>query len=84
MDPSSPSPALSVALAVLAVLFFHLEFDGFGGGFLGVSLFFTLSGFLITQLILREFENTGRLSLTRFWVIRSWISSSPILVQVTA
>lgn len=55
------------ALAVLAVLFFHLEFDGFGGGFLGVSLFFTLSGFLITQLILREFENTGRLSLTRFW-----------------
>lgn len=55
------------ALAVLAVLFFHLEFDGFGGGFLGVSLFFTLSGFLITQLILREFENSGRLSLTRFW-----------------
>src|SRR3954466_1425773 len=53
------------ALAVIAVLAFH---DGrLGGGFLGVSTFFTLSGFLITGLILREHDTSGRISLRGFF-----------------
>ena len=53
------------ALAVLAVLAFH---DGrLAGGFLGVSTFFTLSGFLITGLLVREFERAGRVSLRDFF-----------------
>ena len=55
------------ALAVLAVLLFHAEFSFASGGFLGVSLFFTLSGFLITTLLIDEHESTGTLSLRRFY-----------------
>ena len=55
------------ALSVLLVMAFHLEIAGFAGGFLPVSLFFTLSGYLITQLILDEFDTTGRFSLLDFW-----------------
>ena len=56
------------ALAVLAVLAFH---DGrLNGGFLGVSTFFTLSGFLITGLLIREWHDTGFISLRRFYARR--------------
>lgn len=54
-------------VAVLAVLFFHGGFGWAVGGWLGVSLFFTLSGYLITSVTLTEFEATGRVSLTGFW-----------------
>ncbi len=56
------------ALAVAAVLAFH---DGhLGGGFLGVSTFFTLSGFLITGILLREWQGSGHVSLRRFYARR--------------
>lgn len=54
-------------LAVLAVLAFHHGFSWAKGGFLGVSTFFTLSGFLITMLLLAEWRETGRIDLVRFW-----------------
>ncbi len=55
------------ALAVGAVLLFHGGVAGAAGGFLGVSVFFTLSGFLITLLLLRERDATGRVGLRSFW-----------------
>lgn len=55
------------ALAVIAVLLFHAEVPGFDGGYLGVSVFFTLSGYLITTLLLSEHDRTGRIDLPRFY-----------------
>jgi peptidoglycan/LPS O-acetylase OafA/YrhL len=58
-------------LAVLAVLLYHAQIQGMRGGFLGVSAFFTLSGFLITSLLLAEQERSGRISLKSFWSRRA-------------
>ncbi len=55
------------ALAVGAVLLFHGGFTWAAGGFLGVSTFFTLSGFLITRLLLDEHRASGRIDLRAFW-----------------
>jgi peptidoglycan/LPS O-acetylase OafA/YrhL len=55
------------ALAVTGVLAFHLGLRQARGGFLGVSLFFTLSGYLITSLLLAEHARTGRIDLLAFW-----------------
>lgn len=55
------------ALAVAAVLLFHAEVPGFDGGYLGVSVFFTLSGYLITSLLVAEHDRTGRIELARFY-----------------
>ena len=58
-------------LAVLAVLAFHGGLSIASGGFLGVSAFFTLSGFLITTLLLLEWEGRGRIALGHFWARRA-------------
>ncbi|MCF3176205.1 acyltransferase [Streptomyces sioyaensis] len=56
-------------LAVAAVLLFHAGY--LGGGFLGVDLFFVLSGFLITGLLLGEVQKRGRIHLGAFWARRA-------------
>jgi peptidoglycan/LPS O-acetylase OafA/YrhL len=55
------------ALAVTAVLLFHGGVPGFDGGYLGVSVFFTLSGYLITSLLVHEHHVTGRIDLATFY-----------------
>lgn len=52
------------------VVLFHGGFEMSRGGYLGVSVFFTLSGFLITSLAMVEFTNTGRLAIGAFWLRR--------------
>src|SRR5919108_3689346 len=59
------------AVSVLAVLAFHQGFALARGGFLAVSSFFTLSGFLIASLALDEWSGTGTLSFARFWERRA-------------
>lgn len=59
------------ALAVLAVLAYHLWPQAVPGGFVGVDIFFVISGFLITTLLLREIDASGSVDLGRFWVRRA-------------
>ena len=58
------------AISVLAILTFHLRPDWLPGGFLGVDVFFVISGFLITSLLLDEIENYGRIDFSRFYIRR--------------
>lgn len=59
------------AIAVMAVIFYHGNFSWALGGFLGVETFFVLSGFLITSLLLCEWNKTGAINLTNFWLRRA-------------
>src|SRR5436309_12883932 len=59
------------ALAVAAVFLYHSRIDWLPGGFLGVDLFFVLSGYLITSLLLVEWEARNRIDLRRFWLRRA-------------
>ncbi len=77
----SPSPARAThlrtdvqglrAVAVVTVVLGHLGLGPLTGGFVGVDVFFVVSGFLITQLMLREVARTGGLSLTDFYARRA-------------
>ena len=59
------------ALAVAAVVAYHLNFGWAQGGLLGVGVFFTLSGFLITDILLGQWDRAGRLRLGDFWLRRA-------------
>lgn len=59
------------ALAVLSVVLYHFGWPGLGGGFLGVDIFFVISGYLITRLIAKEIRETGRFSFGRFYLRRA-------------
>jgi peptidoglycan/LPS O-acetylase OafA/YrhL len=59
------------AIAVTLVVVSHLWPAALPGGFVGVDVFFAISGFLITSLLLREIDRTGRISLASFWARRA-------------
>jgi peptidoglycan/LPS O-acetylase OafA/YrhL len=69
--PYMPGIDAMRALAVLAVFGYHAGLGWLPGGFLGVDVFFVISGYLITSLLLREFRGTGHIELTRFWIRRA-------------
>ncbi|OIH92885.1 MULTISPECIES: acyltransferase [unclassified Curtobacterium] len=75
-SPTAPPPPLTHrapaldglrTLAILVVVLYHLHVPQFEGGFIGVTVFFVLSGFLITTLLLGERRRTGRVRLGTFW-----------------
>ncbi len=59
------------ALAVIAVLIYHAQYSLLPGGFLGVEIFFVISGYLITSLLLKEWQQSGRINLPAFWLRRA-------------
>ena len=59
------------AVAIIGVLLYHAGIDWMPGGFLGVDVFFVISGFLITSLILEEYDRSGRVSFTKFYLGRA-------------
>ena len=77
--------------AVVVVVLFHGNWSWVRGGFLGVSLFFTLSGFLITSLLITEYDGTASLSLGSFWARRfrrllpaAWLTIAVTVVLASA
>src|SRR5947208_15599969 len=72
------------AIAVAAVFLYHARIDWLPGGFLGVDLFFVLSGYLITSLLLVEWEARDRIDLRRFWLRRARRLLPALVVVVLA
>lgn len=74
------------ALAVLAVVLYHAGLRYVPGGFVGVDVFFVISGFLITSLLVSEVSAQGRVSLRRFWARRArrLLPASTLTLAVTA
>jgi peptidoglycan/LPS O-acetylase OafA/YrhL len=73
------------AIAVLAVLAYHARVPGISGGYIGVDVFFVVSGFLITGVILRELRTTGTLSLPTFYArrLRRLLPAALVVIAAT-
>ncbi|WP_234401756.1 acyltransferase family protein [Thermobifida halotolerans] len=74
------------AVAVLLVLVYHLNAAYLPGGYVGVDVFFVISGFLITSLLLREARSHGRISIGRFYVrrVRRILPAATLVLAATA
>ena len=70
------------AIAVIAVMLYHLGFDWIPGGFLGVDLFFVISGYVITRLLLDSIEISGGLDLRAFYLARARRLLPPLVFMV--
>ena len=70
---------------MVLVVLFHVGVPGFSGGFVGVDVFFVLSGYLITGILVREIEETGSLRLGRFYArrVRRLLPAAALVVLVT-
>ena len=73
------------ALAVLGVVLYHAGIPWIPGGYVGVDVFFVISGYLITGLLFREMQNTGRIALWSFYArrIRRLLPASAVVLVVT-
>lgn len=71
-------------VAILLVVLFHAGVGGFAGGFIGVDLFFVLSGYFITAGLARELDESGRIDVNEFWGRRMLRLSPPLLVVLFA
>ncbi|MEL6554414.1 MAG: acyltransferase family protein [Cyanobacteria bacterium J06621_11] len=72
------------AIAILLVLAYHAKVPGFEGGYIGVDIFFVLSGYLITWLLINEAQKTGTINLTRFYARRARRLLPALLVVLVA
>lgn len=70
------------AVAVIAVMLYHLGFDWIPGGFLGVDLFFVISGYVITRLLLDSIQRSGGLDLRAFYIARMRRLLPPLLFMI--
>jgi peptidoglycan/LPS O-acetylase OafA/YrhL len=80
-ERSAPLDGLRT-LAVALVVLYHFHVTGFRGGFIGVNIFFVLSGYLITTLLIRERAATGTIRLPAFWMRRLLRLYPALLVMV--
>lgn len=72
-------------IAILLVLLFHAQIPGFAGGFLGVDIFYVISGYLITGLLIRERELTGKIALKEFYArrVRRLLPAATVVLVAT-
>ena len=73
------------AVAIMLVVLYHAQVPGFSGGFVGVDVFFVVSGYLITNRLIDETDTTGGVRLGRFWArrVRRLVPALALMVAVT-
>src|SRR5512144_1110531 len=88
MPPARPAYRADVeglrGLMIVLVVLFHAGVSWAAGGFVGVDVFFVVSGYFITGILFREHEDTGRIDLTRFYGQRALRLAPAFLVVLVA